>query len=214
MSGGTLLSVNTQPREGRERVSRPPVIYFVRHGETDWNAEARLQGQRDIPLNDRGRVQAEEAGCRLRDLAERLDDLDYVASPLARTRETMERLRAAVGLSPDGYRTDSRLIELTFGAWEGLTMEDLRRRDPEAAAARRRDKWGYVPPQGESYAMLAERVRPVLAEIERDTVLVSHGGVARALLTLACDLPSREAASLDSWQGKVRVIDGRRFPWA
>ncbi|HEX2135683.1 MAG TPA: histidine phosphatase family protein [Microvirga sp.] len=195
-------------------MSRPPVIYFVRHGETDWNVEARLQGQQDVPLNERGRAQAEEAGCRLRDLAPRLDALDYVASPLARTRETMERLRAALGLPPDGYRTDARLIELTFGEWEGLTMRDLRRRDPEAAAARRRDKWGYVPPQGESYAMLTERVRPVLADIARDTVMVSHGGVARALLTLACSLPGREAAGLDIWQGRVLVIEGPRYRWA
>ena len=70
-----------------------PTIYFIRHGETDWNAEARLQGQRDVPLNDLGRVQAEEAGRRLRELVGRPEDLDYVASPLGRARETMERLR-------------------------------------------------------------------------------------------------------------------------
>ena len=102
-------------------MSGPPVIYFVRHGETDWNAEARLQGQRDIPLNPRGRVQAEEAGLRLRRLVGRVEDLDYVASPLGRTRDTMERLRGALGLDPSAYRLDDRLVELTFGDWEGLT---------------------------------------------------------------------------------------------
>ena len=75
-------------------------LYFIRHGETDWNVEARLQGQRDVPLNDFGRVQAEEAGARLRGLVLHYEDLDYVASPLSRTRETMERMREAIGAPP------------------------------------------------------------------------------------------------------------------
>jgi broad specificity phosphatase PhoE len=190
-----------------------PVIYFVRHGETDWNLEARLQGQKDIPLNDLGRVQAEEAGRRLAALVPHPEDLDYVASPLARTRETMERLRDAIGLDPGSYRLDPRLVELTFGEWEGLTWKELRRKEPQAAAARLRDKWGYVPPGGESYAMLAERVRPVLSDLTRDTVMVSHGGVARALLTLQCGVAGTVAASMDVWQGRILVIEDSRHRW-
>src|SRR3954454_17086524 len=90
-------------------------ISSARHGETDWNAEARLQGQRDVPLNDFGRVQAEETSARLRGLVPRCEDLDFVASPLGRTRETMERLREAIGLVPTAYRADDRLKELSFG---------------------------------------------------------------------------------------------------
>ena len=194
-------------------MSTGPVIYFVRHGETDWNAEARLQGQRDIPLNPLGRVQAEEAAGRLRALVGRVEDLDYLASPMGRTRETMERLRATLGLEPADYRLDARLVELTFGDWEGLTWKELRRQDPEAAAARLRDKWGYVPPRGESYAMLAERVEPILADLTRDTVMVSHGGVARALLALTGSVAIDEAASVDIWQGRVLVIDGGAHRW-
>jgi probable phosphoglycerate mutase len=199
---------------GQSGSAGAPTIYFVRHGETDWNAVARLQGQKDIPLNELGRVQAEEAGRRLRELVERCEDLDYVASPMDRTRETMERLRGAIGLEATGYRLDERLVELTFGDWEGLTWKELRRRDPEAAAARQRDKWDFVPPRGESYAMLAERVRPVLEDLTRDTVMVSHGGVARALLALVGGVPAREAASVDIWQGRVLVIRGPHHRWA
>jgi broad specificity phosphatase PhoE len=191
-----------------------PTIYFIRHGETDWNVEGRLQGQRDIPLNDLGRVQAEESGRRLRSLVARYEDLDYVASPMSRTRETMERLREAIGLHPSAYRLDDRLVELTFGTWEGLTWKDVRKQEPVAAAARERDKWGYVPPEGESYAMLAERVRPILGDLTRDTVMVSHGGVARAFLSAACGVSTRHAASIDIWQGKVLVIENRKHRWA
>lgn len=188
-------------------------LYFIRHGETDWNLEGRLQGQRDIPLNDLGRVQAEEAGRRLQGLVAQPEDLDYVASPMSRTRETMEILRAAIGLHPTAYRIDERLREITFGAWEGLTWKQVRKAHPDAAQARERDKWGYVPPEGESYAMLADRVRSILDDIARDTVIVSHGGVARAFLALACGVSGRQAASMDIWQGRILVIEGRKHRW-
>lgn len=191
-----------------------PTIYFIRHGETDWNVEGRLQGQRDIPLNDVGRVQAEEAGRRLQGLVPRYEDLDYVASPMGRTRETMERLRTAIGLYPGHYRLDERLVELTFGSWEGMTWKEVRKAEPQAAAMRERDKWNYVPPGGgESYGMLAARVRPILDDVTRETVIVAHGGVARAFLAVACGVSTRHAASIDIWQGKILVIEGRKHRW-
>ncbi len=191
----------------------PPRILFVRHGETDWNAEGRLQGQRDIPLNDRGRAQADAVGAILPTLHADIGALDFVASPLSRTRETMERMRAAMGLDASAYRLDPTLREITFGDWEGLTWPELRARDAAAAAARERAKWDYVPPGGESYAMLVERVRPVLGTLTRDTVIVSHGGVARAFLHLLCNVAPRHASGLDIWQGRVLAIEGGRFSW-
>jgi probable phosphoglycerate mutase len=191
-----------------------PTIYFIRHGETDWNLEGRLQGQKDIPLNDLGRVQAEEAGRRLQSICPHYEDLAYLASPMQRTRETMEILRAAIGLYPEGYRLDDRLVELTFGAWEGLTWKEVRRAEPQLAALRERDKWNYVPPGGgESYAMLVDRVRPILDDLTRDTVIVAHGGVARAFLALCCGISPRQAATMDIWQGRVLVIEGRSYRW-
>ncbi|WP_046864649.1 histidine phosphatase family protein [Microvirga massiliensis] len=189
-------------------------IFFIRHGETDWNAEGRLQGQQDIPLNRIGRLQAREVGERLKALAPAYADFDYVSSPMKRTRETMEILRNGLGLVPGDYRLDPQLVELTFGAWEGLTWKDVRERDPVEAASRERDKWGFVPPDGESYAMLTERVRPVIEAIARDTVIVSHGGVARAFLALTCGVSHRKAAGLDIWQGKVLVIEKNAYCWA
>lgn len=188
-------------------------LYFVRHGETDWNAEGRLQGQRDTPLNALGRVQAEQAAHKLAALAVDPAGLDYLASPMARTRETMEILRRTLGLSPVEYRTDDRLKEITFGRWEGSTWKEVRARDPAGARAREADKWGFVPPEGESYETLAARVAPVLDTITRDTVMVAHGGVARALLALACGVPTEQAPRVDIWQGRLLVIRDGRFDW-
>ncbi|GGK30716.1 histidine phosphatase family protein [Salinarimonas ramus] len=191
-----------------------PVLYFVRHGETDWNAEGRLQGGRDTDLNALGRVQAEAAARTLRSLVRGdLARLDFVASPMRRTRDTMEILRGTLGLPRDAYRLDERLVEISFGSWEGSTWPEIRDRDPAGAAAREADKWGFVPPQGESYAMLARRLAPVVEGLVRDTVMVAHGGVARALLTLMADAATERAPHFDIWQGRVLVIQDGAWRW-
>ncbi|MGH6644424.1 MAG: histidine phosphatase family protein, partial [Bradyrhizobium sp.] len=98
-----------------------PTIVFIRHGETDWNAEGRFQGQQDIPLNTRGRGQARRNGLILKERMPEAAAFDFVASPLERTRQTMEIVRAAMGLDPAAYRIDPILKEITFGEWEGHT---------------------------------------------------------------------------------------------
>jgi len=122
-----------------------------------------------------------------------------------------DRLRDRIAaMTP--YLAD-RLKELSFGAWEGLTWKEVRAREPQGAAGRQRDKWHYLPPGGESYAMLAERVAPAIAELERDTVVVSHGGVARALLALLGHASHGEAPIVDIWQGKILVFSDGQFSW-
>src|ERR1700710_2260859 len=100
-----------------------PTIYYIRHGETEWNADGRLQGNQDIPLNDLGRIQATHAGSILADLFARdgraASGLLFVATPLARARLTMELLRTALKLPPQDYTLDDRLREIGYGHWEG-----------------------------------------------------------------------------------------------
>lgn len=194
----------------------PSRLIFIRHGETDWNAAGRLQGQRDIPLNPRGRDQAAAVGRTVAALVgspAALAEIDFIASPLLRTRQTMEIARAAMGLEPQPYEMDDRLKELTFGAWEGLTWRDVTQRFPADAAARLADKWGFVPPQGESYATLCERVKPWLRTLKGDVIVVSHGGVARALLHLVGGCEPETAALSDIWQGRALVFEGGRARW-
>ena len=158
-----------------------PTIVFVRHGETDWNAEGRLQGQRDIPLNTLGRGQARRNGEVIARLLPEAAGYDFVASPLMRARETMEIVRAAMGLDAKAYRLDKRLLELTFGEWEGLTYQDLEQSEPGSLAVRDADKWGFTPPGGESYDALSARILAWLATLAAPSVVVAHGGVGRVL---------------------------------
>ena len=194
-----------------------PGFLFVRHGETDWNAEGRLQGRRDITLNALGCRQAAEAGGRLavllRDHGVSLAGTRFVASPLGRTRDTMTIARAAMGLPCDGYALDDRLQEVSFGAWEGSTWPEIKARDPALLKQRRRDKWTFVPPGGESYAMLAERLRPWLASVIEGTVVVSHGGVARALMMLIGGVSRQAAPDAEILQGRVLRFDRGRTAW-
>lgn len=188
---------------------REPVLYFVRHGETDWNRERRLQGQHDVPLNALGRDQATRCGAVLRDLLARThrsaEEFDFVASPLGRARETMERVRLELGIAPAAYRIDPRLAELSFGIWEGLTFAELRVLDPdvETIVAREHDKWNFVPPGGESYAQLLLRVQAWHSEVERDTIVVAHGGIARTLIVHFGIMPPAAAPKGDVDQGVV-----------
>ncbi len=196
----------------------PHRIIFVRHGETAYNAENRLQGQRDIPLRGRGRDQARAVGlalsARIGDEIDRLEAAQaFVASPLARARETMELARGAMGLPPKGFRIDAALKEIAFGDWEGLTWPEVEARDPRAVKARRADKWDFAPPHGESYAMLANRVRPFLAALAADAFVVSHGGVARAFMTLLAGVPGEAAANAPIVQGRALVFDKGRCGW-
>jgi len=184
-----------------------PLLFYVRHGETEWNREGRLQGWHDSDLTGLGRAQAEHSAEILRDLIVRegraLDDLDYVASPLGRARATMERIRAALGLATDRYRTDARLAELSFGRWEGFAYPQLLARERDVLAQRERDRWHFTPPGGESYADLSARLEPWNAALTRDSVVVAHGGTARALIALRGITTPEKATAADIEHGVV-----------
>ncbi len=192
-----------------------PLVYFVRHGQTDWNAEGRLQGQADTDINQQGREQADRNGHVLARLIGRPEEFDFVASPMRRTRETMERVRLAMGLDPFAFHTDSRLIEVHFGTWQGVTFVELEAREPGSTKARRRDKWNFRPPGplGESYEMLKARVTPWLESLERPTVCVTHGGIIRVVFRTVGGMPEREAAALNVPQDRVLRLQDGKLEW-
>lgn len=186
-----------------------PVIYYIRHGETEWNALGRFQGSQDIPLNDVGRRQAVAAGTILQRIlseGETGGALPFVASPLGRARQTMELLRGRLDLPPHDYAVDDRLREIRYGRWEGSTLAEMQASDPDLFSARERDIWDVPPPGGESYAAVTARMRDWYRSLTGDTVAVAHGGTARALLVaLGLMLPDA-AADLRIDQGVVYVL--------
>lgn len=195
-----------------------PTLVVVRHGETDWNAISRLQGQKDIPLNEKGRKQASENGRTLRSWltisGHDPDAYRWLASPLSRCRETTERIRDSIGVDPDSYETDERLVEISFGDWEGRTASELKSEEPDAWRARRSDKWGYVPPNGESYEVLADRINGFVSDQlnggEEPTVLIVHGGVIRVLQKILLDVIAERAPELPIPQDRLLLIDRGR----
>lgn len=200
------------------RLHDPELLIFIRHGQTDWNAEGRMQGQMDIPLNAVGRDQAEGNGRRLKVFLEQEDlapdTFDFVASPLGRTRMTMELARQSMSLDSDAYRLDPRLKELTFGRWEGSTYEELEVQEPDLVNERRANKWGFAPPGGgESYQMLTERIGGWLKSVDRPSIVVAHGGVFRVLRGLLEGLDKATVPKLDVPQDKVFVWRGSQFAW-
>ena len=199
-------------------IALPHRLWFIRHGETDYNREGRLQGQRDVPLNPKGREQARAVGRTLRKLAgPEIKTLEaahaFLASPLLRTRQTMELARAAMSLGPSDYALCDDLKELTFGDWEGLTWSEVEARDGDRAAARSADKWDFTPPNGESYAALASRLAVWVRSIDRDLFVASHGGVARALMFLLAGVAPSVAAEANIHQGRAILFANGGFKW-
>src|SRR3984885_8350598 len=160
-----------------------PKIYYIRHGETAWNAEGRFQGTQDIPLNDLGRNQAMAAGAILGDVlagdGHAPSSLPFVASPLGRARMTMELVRDALKLPPADYSVDGRLREIGYGQWEGLTLGEMKQNDAATFARRDVDKWGVAAPSGESYASVTLRMRDWLDSLVTAQEGRAHPGSTR-----------------------------------
>jgi len=187
-----------------------PTIYYIRHGETSWNAEGRLQGVQDIALNDRGRKQAAHAGRILADLFARHGHdrtrLSFVASPLIRARATMELVRGELNLPAGDYALDPRLREIGYGAWESLTLAEAQVNDPALYAQRQVEKWTVSPPGGESYVDVQVRMTDWYGSVTSDTVVVAHGGTARALMVALGFETPQSAADLTIEQGAVYLF--------
>lgn len=197
------------------RYKNLPLIWFSRHGETSWNAEGRVQGQYDTDLNALGRSQADGNGLKLAGLIGDPAQFKFVASPLKRTRETMERIRTGMNLPPLGYDLDERLKEVHFGDWQGFTIPEISMVSPELLEARHRDKWNFLPPgiEAESYEILATRFSLWLCQVSEPTVCVTHGGVIRSLFHLVGHMSGEKASRLTVPQDQVLKFENGALTW-
>lgn len=170
-------------------------VIAIRHGETAWNVDTRIQGQLDIPLNDLGRWQAAQAGSALAD--ETIHAL--YTSDLSRAHQTAQAIAAATGLAP---RVDTGLRERAFGSFQGLTFKEIEARWPDDALRWRRRDPDFGPGGGETllgfYTRAVEAASRLAARHPGQTVvLVAHGGVLDCLYRAATRL---ELHAPRTWQ--------------
>ncbi len=197
----------TTAKRGEEQNTRR--IWLVRHGLTEWNMRQRFCGHSDIPLSTQGRVQARWLARRLQE--EKISTI--YTSDLSRARETAEII-ASQRTQAVPVKVSPAWREIDFGAWEGLTYEEI--------VERFKDQLGFFndpehssPPNGESLAHLLQRVRAELAVIacsdnlpmEGDAVIVSHGGPLRVLLCSLLGIPLERQLQLRLNHGSLSAID-------
>ena len=125
----------------------------------------------------------------------------------------MDIARDAMGLKPGRYHLDPVLKELSFGVWEGLTWPEIEVKDAKGLRARREDRWAFAPEGGESYAMLADRMRPWLDALREHAFVISHGGVARVLMALIAGVPPAKAVDAPIIQGRAIVFENGSCHW-
>jgi probable phosphoglycerate mutase len=164
------------------------MLALLRHGDTPWSVEGRIQGRSDVPLSDAGRAAV---------LALRLPPdcagMRIVSSPLARCVETA----ALLGMPVAGR--EPRLAEMSWGAWEGRRLAELRAELGRAMEENEARGWDFRPERGESPREVLARVRGWLAELKEPTLAVTHRGVIRAIFASATgwNMLGRPPAKLD-----------------
>jgi broad specificity phosphatase PhoE len=189
-------------------------LYMLRHGETAWNTERRMQGSRNSDLTARGRIQALAMGRTLkRELEREPGPTIFLRSPLGRTRETSEIIGRELDIPSTEWREDLRLAELSYGSWEGFSWAEIELTHPTALADWRADPHGYCPPGGETHADLRQRCETMLADIAATntrTVVVSHGVSGAVMRGLHLGLDARAMFVLEKPQDAFFRLHGGR----
>jgi broad specificity phosphatase PhoE len=183
-------------------------IYFVRHGQSEWNATQRFQGRGNSNLSDLGRRQAERSGR----LLAGLDIQALFSSPLDRARQTAEIVNRHLGLS---LVVDERIKEWDCGDWSGHLREEVLMRWPEEWAARQADMFHYRGPSCENYPDMFDRARPFVAGLERHgaerIAVVSHGMIGKVMIAILLGLDERQTLAIYQANDVVfRVTAGER----
>lgn len=176
-------------------------VFFIRHGQTDWNAETRYQGITDTTLSELGIQQAHDNAALLRSLL-REQGIDHgkltlMSSPLLRAKQTAEIIGQS--LSPKLAPVENRKYrELSMGRWEGLTSHEVKERHYEERKSRKLDRWAFKPLGGESMAERCATIENALSELPSNTVLVTHCVVLRIICHLLGGLSQEEATAVET----------------
>lgn len=186
-------------------------LYLVRHGETTYNAEGRIQGHSDAPLSSLGLRQAEAIACRL----SRESFAAIFSSDLGRARATAEIIAADRELP---VRTTPLLRESNLGVLQGLTRAEVDERYPREHYEWRRDNTPLRPPGAESWDDVVERCRRFLGELARErenaerVLVVGHGGSLRGLIIAALELPISAYTKLHFSNASLSILETGEKP--
>ena len=187
-------------------------IYLFRHGETEWNAENRRQGQLDSPLTEKGRLQALHNAQSLKRQRTLQGDVTVFCSPLGRAKQTASIIVKELKLPIESIYYDDRLMESSFGSWEGLSDNEIATKFPESWNARTADRWNVRPPSGESYADVHARVSDWYASVSlaQTNLIVCHGLTSRVFRGIYADLTHEQVFSLpEPHEGYFELVDGK-----
>ena len=182
-----------------------PLLYLLRHGQTEWNAMGRFQGQLNSDLTDVGKGHAATQGRLLEPIFEQFPDIDIFGSPLGRVKETAQIALADYGRKPV-FNDD--LKEINFGNWESLTRQEIEAGWPDLFNASQTDIDLYLfSPSGENYDDMHERCLRFLSCLTQPAVIFSHGMTITFLRKIALGLSYDEFAQLSRQQGCIYEIE-------
>jgi probable phosphoglycerate mutase len=182
------------------------MIYLVRHGQTEFNRERRIQGHVDSPLTELGVRQAKAVARLLADLIRDPTGWRIVSSPLGRARQTAGIIAGKLGGLP--VELEPRIQEMSWGSHDGRLRAELEAENPDTFG---KTGWAFdAPNDGESYEVVCDRVGAWLAELppepDRKIIAVAHGISGRVLRGLYANLPRDEAGQQDVPQDAVFLL--------
>ena len=191
-----------------------PPLYFVRHGETEWNTLMRYQGGSDISLSEPGRQQAAQNAALLRhhlgeDFASS-PEVTFAASPLKRAQETAQIIARECGYDRS-LETLPSFRELSMGRWEGLNSQQVKDEYPAERKARKCDRWGFKPVGGDSLAERHAAVRDAVEGLSSHSIIVAHAGILRIVLHVLGGEPIQRAAAAEIDHTCILIWDGAKL---
>jgi broad specificity phosphatase PhoE len=170
------------------------MIYLLRHGETVWNTLGRFQGQKDSPLTQRGILQADQVAARLaQEISGCGTPFDIHVSPLGRALETAARIALTV---PFAAQEDARLMEVTTGSWDGMTLYEIDVEYPGALEGADAFDWYFRSPDGETFDSACARVESWLSGISTPVIAISHGLTGRLIRGIYLGMSRKEMLEL------------------
>jgi len=186
-----------------------PEIILIRHGETKWNLEGRFQGRLDSPLTERGELQARENGIKLKKYIKDYENIKIFSSPLGRAKNTAFIISDVLGVEKETIIFDNRIIEFNYGIFEGKVREKMLK--TEEFKKREANKWSYIIKNGESYAIVQNRVKDFLNSIkdEEKVIIIAHEMVNRTIRGVYCNLLNDKTLNLKQPNSVILYLKDR-----